>query len=599
MKIRALFSLAAALSVCPIYAGDVSSPLELLQQLAVSPDDEASVRTRARQFPALGALPADTDSFFALSRVGELIAMVHQLGSASGPVLEMAAKLDSLAVGLSAAGVEDLKRLEPLFRVISAAQLQYRVESWAEDAHDSAARAIVAVQREHLAADGDSLVQATQDFHVAPVYFVLSAKEGGQGLLQQLSVLPMMAPMASDTPLEITVRGDWRGFCIHGNRLDLSSAGLTPEQESAVVQNLQNARLYVVARMVGKRLVFAICSNLDEVKLPFRYADSLLASPVMQNFDSCMQRKPWAIGYSSPAVVALSEKMNMIDINHVAGFMWAVFSRLGAEEPATSIKSLQSLCSRMLPQSHGAERMMVWGEDELYLHFACAAGPQRLAPGAIRYADSATAEDTAVYIESTPLQGGPAVDVPAVLDDVETLQKGYLATLKPELRSEKSSVLKEFQKNRGYLESLICFAQDMNSRISGSAAFLLSAGGGTPSAPASLSFRAEVAGAPEMADRLQRLCDAAPCDTREKACVEVKGTELLLRHGPESATPSCKPVPVSGAILFSVNTAALGRLMDSAELKTISSVVQGVDGATCTPGEECHTLLRVRLGENK
>ncbi len=597
MKIRTLFSLSVALLVFPLYAGEPSTPMELLQLMASSPDSGVSVRKRARQFPALGGLPADTDSFFAVSRLGELVSRAHQVDAAVAPAMSMATELDSFAVGLSAGGVKDLVRLEPLFQALSAAQLQDKADSWAADANDSAARAIVAVQRERNAADSDKLVQATQDFHVAPIYFVLSAKEGGQGLLQQLSVLPLMAPMASESPLEITVRGEWRGFCIHGNRLDLSSAGLSPEQESAVLQNLQKARLYVVASMVGKRLVLVICSNLDEVKTPARYADSLLAAPVMRNFDSCMNRKPWAVGYSSPAVVALREQGNLIDINHVAGFMEAVFSRLGSEDStcgraSAAIKSLQSLCSQMLPRQHGEERMMVWGEDDLYLHLACAAGEQRLAPGAVRYAELSTAEDTAVYVESTRVQGLPALNAATLLEDVEAVQKGYLATLKPELQDEKSASLKEFQRNRPLLEQIISVAQDLNNKMTGSCAFLLSANKG-------MSLRAEVADAPEMAARLQGFCSNLPGTQDEKGAVVVNGNEVAVAYGSETAAPAPKSVPVSGASLFSVNFEALGRLTDNAEVKDFSTMVQRVDGASCTSGGECHTLLRVRFGENQ
>jgi hypothetical protein len=56
---------------------------------------------------------------------------------------------------------------------------------------------------------------------------------------------------------------------------------------------------------------------------------------------------------------------------------------------------------------------------------------------------------------------------------------------------------------------------------------------------------------------------------------------------------------VSGGALFSVNFEALGRLMNQAELQEISTVVQGVDGATCTQGNELHTLLRVRMGDKQ
>ena len=603
MKIHTLFSLAVTLSVSPVFAAAPATPLELLQQLVVPAGGECSVKQRSRQFSALGALPADTESFLAVSRIGELVAKAG-MDASEVPGIGLIAELDSLAVGVSAGTTADIERLMPLIRALSAMQLQAKAERWSEAAHDSASRAIVAVQREQSEVTGEQLVQATQNLHLSPIYFVLTAQEGGDLLLQQLSVLPMLLPMTGDCAVEVTARGAWRGFCLHGNRLDLSAAGLSPEQEAAIKKNLENARLYVVASMVGKRLVFAICSNLDELKTPARHGESLLASPVMKGFDSCMSRNPWAVGYSSGAVVALRDKVNSFNHDIIADFAEKVFTRLGAETPAcasaaAAIKSLRSLYEQFKPQQCGAERLVVWGEDDLYLQLTNSSCSRVFAPGAIRYAALAHDGNMAVYAESTPMQGLPAVEVSAVLDDAEAVHKGYLATLKPEIAEEQSASVKKFQNHRPLVEQVFALAQDCNARTLSSGALLVTAGAEGASAPASVSFRAEVSDAPEFAARLQSACSAAPCCKEAAPHVSVEGREVMLSFGEVSGAPVAQPVPVSGGVLFSVNFEALGRLMNQAELQEISTVVQGIDGAACTQGDECHTLLRVRLGDKQ
>lgn len=598
-----LFSLAVTLSVSPLFAAETATPLELLQQLAAPAGAECSVKQRARQFSALGALPADTESFLAVSRIGALVARAG-VDEAALPQMSLIAELDSLAVGVSAGTTADMERLMPLIRALSAMQLQEKAERWSEAAHADASRAIVAVQREQSELNGEQLVQATQDFHLSPIYFALTARDGGELLLQQLSVLPMMLPMTGDYSLEVTARGAWRGLCLHGSRLDLSAAGLSPEQETAIKQNLENARLYVVASMVGKRLVFAICSNLDELKTPARPGESLLASSAMKEFDSCLSRNPWAIGYSSGAVVAMRDKVNSFNHEIIADFMEEVFNRLGAETPscasaAAAIKSLRSLYGQFVPQQPGAERLVVWGEDDLYLQLTNTGCSHVFAPGAIRYAGQALAGNTAVYAESTPLQGLPAVEIAAVLNDAEAVHKGYLATLKPEIAEQQAASMQEFQNGRPLVEQVLGLAQDCNNRTLSSGALLVTANAAGAPAPASVSFRAEVSDAPEFAARLQSTCSAAPCCKESAPRVSVEGKEVVLSFGESSVVPVAQPVPVSGGALFSVNLEPLGRLMNQPELQEISTVVQGVDGAACTQGGECHTLLRVRLGDKQ
>ena len=102
-----------------------------------------------------------------------------------------------------------------------------------------------------------------------------------------------------------------------------------------------------------------------------------------------------------------------------------------------------------------------------------------------------------------------------------------------------------------------------------------------------------------MTARLQQLCADAFGDAGEKPGVALNGDELVLCYGPDAVAPSRKAVPVSGASLFSVNFETLARLMNQKEMTDFSTMVQRVDGATCTPGDECHTLLRVKLGDGK
>ena len=616
MNKRALFSLALSFLAFPVSGQQGGEPLAKLQALNMEVPTQLSVKARERVFSALGALPSDTDSFMAVNKLGALAGMVQEQ-TAPVPGMELAAELDSFAIGITARTVQDLQRLKPLFQVLSAAQDEV-AETWAARANEDAARAIVAVKREQKEADGEKLVQATKDFHMAPIYMVLTARPGGETLLQQLSVLPLMLPMGTDAPVEMTVRRGWRGFCVHGHMLDLSAAELTPEHENQIQTSLQKARLYVLARTVGNKLVLVICSNPDEVKIPAKAADSALALPQMDAFDSILPRKAWAVGYSSPAVVKLREELNLFDYQYVATFMERVFLRLAGENEAcaaaaSAVKSLLNTATQFLPAQQGAERVSVWEEDALYLHLVGGAGTQRFASAPLRYSSLAGFPSTVLYAESTPVAGVPVLDIPTVLNHVEAAQRGYKATLQPELAREMETAMQRLQQYRPAMEQLGTGFQKWHAELAGSGAVLLrEAATGAPQT-FDFSLRGEFADestAAGTASLLQRGFAAAGPWASRCPSVETSGATVLVSYGASSLglVPPESAVQVPGGALFSLNLPALVRMLEKMDPQGQNADVQRVlenardaagwlervDAAACTSGDELHALIRLQ-----
>lgn len=611
MNKRTLFTLALACLAFPVTAQDATGPLGMLQSLHTESTASVSLKERAAAFSALGALPPDTDSFLAVSRLGEL-AKLLELDARMLPGAELAEMLDSFAIGITEGTVKDLERLQPLFQVLSAAQ-DDAAENWALQANEDAARAIVAVQREQKAADGAKLVQATKDFHLAPIYMVLSAKAGGEALLQQLAVLPLMVPMGADAPVEMTVRSGWRGFCVRGSMLDLSAYELAPEHESGIQENLQNARLYVLARTVGRKLVLVICSNPDEVKLPAKVADSVLASPQVAAFDSSL-RKAWAVGYSSPAVVKLREDSDLFDYQYVASFMERVFLQLAPDNAACAsaagaVKSLLQTTQIFLPAQHEAERMMLWQEpDSFCLHLVCGAGPQRFAPGALLYTEHSSRQDTVLYAESTPLTGCPELNVKAVIDDVQSVQRGYESTLNPEAAKAVQEDMQQLQTHRTALAQGASALQNFFVARSGSGTLLLRTAAPESALPFDFAMRGEFPDA-QKAEQTAGLFKGgiASCmvGSAVHPRVETAGGTVLLTYGAPCLAVEAPPAAaqVSGGAVFSINLSAAagvlercgGEHRETAEsIREAAAWIEQVDGATCTRDKELHSLLRFR-----
>lgn len=615
MNKRALFSIALAFLAFPVQAQEVVDPLSRLLSLNAETADSLSLKVKEKAFSALGGLPADTDSFMAVNKLGEFVDMM-QLDSGAVPGIELANELDSFAVGLTGRTVKDLQRLQPLFHVLSATHKEV-AKSWGEQADAAAARSIVAVLREQDAADGAMLVQATEDFHLAPIYVTLTAAPGGQKLLKQLAVLPLMLPMDLDAPVEMTVRSGWRGFCVRGDKIDLSTAELAPEHEQQILNNLQQARLYLLARVSGNRLTLVICSNPDEIRTPARAADSLLASPRMAEFDACLKRDARAVGYSSPEVVRLREESDLFAYLNVADFMQRVFASLGKENEtcaaaAAAVKSLVDMVAAVLPSRHGAERVMVWKEDALCMHLVSESEAPRFAPGSLRFYGLSHHPETALYAETTPLATSVGVDVPTVLNLVENVQKGYLSTIRPEHAAETQEDLQMLQKRRPAWEKLAAAAQKLGDSLRDSAALLVRENATQATSGAAIYARADVDNADharEIASMLQSGCAELCGAEAQQPQLAVNDSALMLNEaGAESplTTPAVNAVAAVGAVV-AVQVPALARVMASeakqdkdaglaeaaAAMQDFSQYVQRLEAAVTS--SECRSSVLLRI----
>lgn len=585
MKRGAQISLILTSLAVSAFAGDELNPMQRLNELRTEAPVRSSVSMRGGKFAALGALPADTDSFLAIANIGELAAMLPGVGSplAGG---ELVAELDSFAVGISARAVQDLQRMMPLFQVMVSGQDE-RAEIWGAQANEAAARAIVATQREQHQENGEKLIDATADFHLAPVYFTLSAKEGGTALLHQLSMLPLMLPMGSDAPVEMTVRSGWRGFCVLGDRIDLSPAELSPEHETQVKENLSNARLYVVARVIAEKLVVVVCSDLAEIKENVRPGQSLLASPLMAPFDVCLPRNVLAVGYSSPGVVQLREELDLHDYRSAASFMEQVFTRLSkgnetCTAAASALKSLADVVSALRPEHYGAERVAIWQEDALHVHVVTTAAELQFKPGYPACYESSLAPETVAYVESTPVTGVSAVNVASVFNLVETVQKGYMATLKAESAAETQAPLPVLQEYRPAVEAASAVFEKWNAGQTGNLAVLLGAAAGDAGAPMAVQLRAEGADEARITARsVQMSVNAAPFGGEATGVTEAAEGAVFALNLPQAAqvwrriSPAMQGEPVQGGLF------------------EFSRYVRRIDGAVTSSNHEIHSLLRI------
>ena len=516
MEVRALVAFFWCALVAPVAAQEAGGALQKLYQgMEQAMTEPVTLEQRAQMFSALGALPADTASFAAVRGLGELCSEIAGADAAAGiPVAAMGSQLDGVAVGMSEGAVRDLQRLVPLFKAVMDAQEEIS-EKWLEQAEPGAALAVVAQQREAQRHIGEQLVEATKDFHMAPVYMVLSSHPDGQLLLYQLSALPYLLPLEPGGALEWVVQGQNRGICLRGDKLDLSEANLAPEHEQQVRENLRNARLYIMMRVLQNRLVLGMASHPGELKWLENSADSVLATERMAGFDPLMQRDAIALGYAGEALVNMREELNLQSYRSLAQFMGAVFTRLAGENTAAAaaagaIERLMKLLEQLTPPRKGAEQFMVWKDKDFYVELEADACGQSFEPGTLCHLSLADAPGTALYVECTMPKGLPVVEAKTVLDDIQLVQSGFVSTVKPEFRADvEEQKLKLGQISPAFVH-LAAGLQNLGSALGENVTLLVqeNAVAAVPQQAAAVSLRASVRDAASLAQAEQHFYTA-------------------------------------------------------------------------------------------
>lgn len=619
MKVSVLAMLMFCGMLAPVGAQDALVSLLKHPPAAVAPSDAVTPEHRAGIFSALAAMPAETESFFAIRGVGnffklrELAALAREL-----PMLAMASGLDGLALGMSDASARDLERLLPLFESISGNTGQI-ADIWASRAEPAAGLAIVAQQRETDQKQLDALVAATRQFHVAPVYLALSSRPESVSLLHTISMLPMMMPATPNGEVEPMLQGELRGLCVRCDKLDLDAAGLPADVEQQVKQNLSSARLYVLMRVVQNRLVLAICTHPEEVRWTVEPADSLLGTAGIEKFDAMMQPRAVALGECSAVLVNLRAKSNLQGYRDMATFLGGVFSRLadGSETAAAAAEAVQRIlqvCEQTMPACQGGETLKIWQDEDVYMEFTADARGQYFEPDHI----SACQEQpgAVLTLQGTPLRGGAELDIPALLRDIQAVHDGYKMTLKPEFVAATENEFQDFRQLMPALTHLSNGIRMMYQSLGADSAMQLlsnNTGALRLSIADSAVFAAgekEVSAAGDAFYALLR-ADEVP---RYKQWLDRWKTErtddaLLVTygHGALQLQAASETTSVPGGVAFCLHVAELAELLDAVgketgkrslcrtadDMKSAAALIQRIEGVVTTCDNRVRVLLRV------
>lgn len=322
----------------------------------------------AEQLPALALLPQRTESFIS---VGHPAALAEKLGASAENVREASDVLGA-AVGFSEGSAESLRRALPLLHLIEmAASDKIHAEQWMHAAHERSCAIIGKQSRQHVQDDIDMGLAAMEQWHLPPVYAVVTVRPEAVSQLQewQRRLVEKLSAEPNTEPLSV---GAWKGVRLHATESQFGRDWqFSQVQKARLAEALKRFSLCVICTVREHSLVIAVCSVPEEAQPAISSVSSVLSA----EYASFLTAHPnlFAAAYLSPSLQALRRDAQLQSLRSLFGFSTGVFKTLSVEDvPASetyrgavnALAFLQEQAENLCPEQRRASTTLAWEEGD-------------------------------------------------------------------------------------------------------------------------------------------------------------------------------------------------------------------------------------------
>ncbi len=491
--------LTLAATVAPLYARQPASPAPAAQaftSLAALPAPAtATAEQRAQVFNALALLPPNISDAAVLTNVGGNLLKLAESGKlpefSPGDVPAELLALDNIALASTPATPATYALLQHALVSLSTVQSTLELsEGWTEDARAELRDAIIEellLRADAATAQPDNAAEGTR---IPAGYVILTSRPGEEAMLKECSSL-LLADLQGANQPGITPVNEVNGFSgirmdvteTYKEELDEATKGMAPRRREQLLDELAKHPLHILTRLQGNALIIATCENPQELHLAATPAESLLGTNKLAACDANLGRGMIAASFVSPELANIGSAFHSQPGLHLMGGIGAVFTRLAEAEPANKEAyekaaaaaafmgaELQKLTRPVTQPSF----MQMWCDGDLHLVATCDAQGCTYAPGALRLASMAAAPETALYVESTPLQTGlTPPDTSAVIDAAFALAEGFALTLDGDDGRKVDNAIGTVKAFAPELRSLAAAGSTICSGLNGQVAFVM------------------------------------------------------------------------------------------------------------------------------
>ncbi len=493
--------LTLAASVAPLYAQQPATPApaaEVFTAMAApaTPAQAASADQRAEVFSALALLPQDIPDVAVLTNVGGNLLSLAQSGRLpeldAGDIPAELLSLDNIALANTAATPATSALLQRVLISLSTVQSSVELaEKWGADARDELSDAII--EELLLRADaGMALPEgATEGVRLPTSYAIVTTKAGEEALVQECAAL-LLSSLQEETRPGITAVNDANGFS--GIRMDVvetfraeleeATQDMAPRRREQLLAELAQHPLHILLRQQGNALILALCEDPQELKLAASPAESLLATDKLAACDANLGKRLLAAARISPELSAACQAVHEQPTYRLAEGISAVFTRLGGQDSANkeafdkAAAGISFLSAELRKLSRPITRpstLQLWCDGDLHLTATSDAQGCSYCPGELRLVTMASAPQTSLYAESTPMQLGlnNLPDAQALLEAAFATAEGFALTVDGEERTQTAAAISTVKTFLPELQALAAASSTVCSGLNGQTALVM------------------------------------------------------------------------------------------------------------------------------
>ena len=522
-----LAPLAAGALVAPLHAAD-PTPQEIYTRLA-APEPSAAMapEKRAAVLPSLALVPANADFVLALPTAGATsLELMSLLGEKDIPAaLEKGVGSIHDAVLVAGSGsAAALERALPILSLASQLETMQQCQAWwCERAMPAYAPIIRECFEQQMAQGKAGVLEALGQFHLAPVYYALTAEHGHEtdfaDMHSQL-VQGMRAAAEQDPELRFQESNGYAGLRIsqlHAYRCLMKKEPQDPDIRRALAQR----ELYLYTKREGNAAIFILCEQPGDIELPAELSYSMLYSPKLSGADAHIDHLR-ATAWVSTAFNRTMRDCCRRDRFPAAQAIVDALRKIGAQDSANQQmynEAAQALTWLVWQQPTSFEdirtplTVQVWQQGELLgIESRSDAQGMRFEPGKLGLIAQSSAPETLFYMESTAFSAPHTPDYSQywghLWQSVLSAAQGITLSLKEEHRDDIAPYIQGVGLLLPEIKSLGAAVHTMSGALAAPFA-IISAQGKAPEDAADWAFCAAVKNRPALAEGWKQLLTAA------------------------------------------------------------------------------------------
>ncbi len=436
------------LSSAAAWAHALPAPQDLFKQLA-SPISSVPMQPERRSavLPALAFLPAEGDAVLAEACPGSVATWLMQ---AFGKPLatDFSEKLNSIssaALLVGEGGGLALQKALPFIRQAGMLKsMQGCEEGWCARARTEHVPCIQRAFGEQRQAERKRLLGALERFSLPPIYYALTAKEGHEqdfAAMHRQIVDKLRRVAQENSNVQFVEHGGYAGVrmsWLTAIECAMGSLNLDGDLRRA----LSHRELYLLTRNRGCNAMMIACCRLCDIVLPPTAEYSMLYSPRLEGADAHMDSLIATAWVSAPFQRAIRAAMRRDNAPLMQACARAL-CLIGETDPSHQL-ILNKAASQLIRVSsmpdlfdepYGPLTMQCWHDSGgIMIESVGDAGGMRFAPGELRLAHQAAAQETIFYLESTAFSAPHPPNLDSFFFDLQSalsdISRGVALTLR-------------------------------------------------------------------------------------------------------------------------------------------------------------------------